>query len=163
MSVVVVADPDTSHGSKDTKKTTETTGRTKLANTGRITDSQTRMDEDIWIENHPALREITSTRNQTNIQSANRKAIEEAQPYETSGNPKRSKRQRRGELRSKTHKRKNTKRIQTMKIPPRVKDLMRYLIIGKIKCGTNHTGPTYTAMKKGRSAPSVKRKTMKKS
>jgi len=40
----------------------------ELANTGRITDSQTRMDEDIWIENHPALREITSTRNQTNIQ-----------------------------------------------------------------------------------------------
>jgi len=57
MSVVVVADPDTSHGSKDTKKTTETTGRTKLANTGRITDSQTRMDEDIWIENHPSLQD----------------------------------------------------------------------------------------------------------
>jgi len=29
----------------------------ELANTGRITDSQTRMDEDIWIENHPTLQD----------------------------------------------------------------------------------------------------------
>ena len=104
----------------------------ELANTGRMTDSQTRMDEDIWIENHPALQDgarlqalgikqiynalvnrISKENNPMKLQEILNEAKDKVE--EISGLRPTNKRLLKG--------------FKTMKIPPHIKDLMRYLII----------------------------------
>jgi len=114
----------------------------ELANTGRITDSQTRMDEDIWIENHPALQDGAR------LQALGIKQIYNALVGRLSkkNNPMKIQ-EILNEAKDKVEENSGLrptneillKGFKTMKIPPRVKDLMRYLIIGKMKCGTYWT------------------------
>jgi len=119
----------------------------ELANTGRITDSQTRMDEDIWIENHPALQDGAR------LQALGIKQIYNALVYNAlvgrlskKNNPMKLQEilnEAKDKVEENSGLRPTNERLlkgfKTMKIPPRVKGLMRYLIIGKMKCGTYWT------------------------